>query len=68
MDTETLPALAQRLDLVAVLVFALVSGARGAWVFGHVFRAAIADRDDWKKIAMSGTSIADRTVAAMEKK
>ena len=67
-EVATLPAFAQRLDLVLVLVLALVGGARSWWVFGWVFVAMQRDRDDWKAMALSGTTIADRTIAAMEKK
>ena len=68
MDSEALTVLASRLDLVAVLVLALFTGSRGAWVWGWVYAQMVRDRDDWKAMALSGTIIADRTVSTLEKK
>lgn len=68
MEIVELPGLAKQLDLVLGLIFVIITGARGMWVFGHVYTSAIQDRNEWRTLALSGLSLTDRSVSAMEKK
>lgn len=55
--------------ILGVLVFILVGGYKKWWVWGWIYqdaeeRAAKAEkeRDDWRDIALTGTSVAEKTV------
>lgn len=51
------------------LVFALVilwAGVKRYWVFGWAYTACIAERDEWKEVALRGTTIAERAVTHQE--
>jgi len=55
--------------IVGVLLFVLVGGYKGWWVFGWQYKDALdridqaeKERDDWRDIALTGTSMAERTV------
>lgn len=44
---------------LALLIVVLWTGARGLWVFGHVYSELLADRDRWRDLALKGTDLAD---------
>ncbi len=55
--------------IVGILAFVLIGGYKGWWVFGWQYRdvqdrikKAEQERDDWRDIALTGTSMAERTV------
>lgn len=52
----------QRGGLPFVLFLLLVSGYRQMWVWGYLYRATLREKDEWKELALSGTSLA-RTAA-----
>lgn len=64
---------------LVLLILILVAGARGWWVFGRemtnrerAHEAAILDirqdRDEWKRLALTGTDIAQKAVTAAAEK
>lgn len=53
---------------LGVLILIIVSGAQGRWVWGYQFRAALREKDEWKELALRGTSLAEgASVFAMQK-
>jgi len=64
---------------LVLLIMVLVSGAKGAWVFGRELkhlddryeRALLdlrSDRDEWKEIALHGTQLASKAVDVAERR
>ena len=52
--------LAERLasaPTVVLLLLIIFAGAKEWWVWGTTYRAALADRDEWKRIAMESTGL-----------
>lgn len=64
-STGNPPWLDAALGPLGLLVFLLVGvvwgGIKQWWVFGWQYREATRDRDDWRSLAMQGTSAADKT-------
>lgn len=58
------PWLDAALGPLGLLVFLLVGvvwgGIKQWWVFGWQYREATRDRDDWRHLALQGTSAADK--------
>lgn len=48
--------------IIALLVVILVGGVREWWVFGWYYTEMSRERDTWKELALSGTSLAERAV------
>lgn len=58
---------------VGGVILILISGARGAWVFGYIYKESIAreatiakDRDDWRTLALRATGTGERLVQYRE--
>lgn len=49
----------EQLTIAGLLLAAIAAGARGMWVFGWIYRAAIVDRDFWRDRALLGTGLAE---------
>lgn len=52
--------LAERLasaPTVVLLLLIIFAGFKEWWVWGTTYRAALADRDEWKRIAMESTGL-----------
>ena len=62
MDIKAVLDVVETAGLIGVLVLILVGGAREWWVYGRFYRAALEDRDEWKRMALTGTELADRAV------
>lgn len=65
METLTIAqALAMLKDggMLAVLLFALIGGARKWWVFGWQYEKICEERDLWRRLALTGTDLAGRAV------
>jgi len=59
----TIEQLVQQFGLpVAMLILALISGARGTWVFGREFRASLKREDEWKQIAYKALNVGEQVV------
>lgn len=58
-----------RITVALLLVVLLYGGSRPKdpwWVFGWLFRERTRERDEWKKLALKGTSLAKRSVQVAE--
>jgi hypothetical protein len=49
---------------IALLLLALIAGARGTWYYGNTYRSLERDRDYWREMALRGTDLAERAVDA----
>lgn len=59
----TIEQLVQQFGLpIAMLILALVSGARGTWVFGREFRASVDREEEWKQIAYQALKLGEKVV------
>lgn len=59
----TIEQLVQQFGLpIAMLILALVSGARGTWVFGREFRASVDREEEWKQIAYKALNVGERII------
>ena len=60
----TFEQLVQQFGLpITMLLVALVSGARGVWVFGREFRASVAREEEWKQIAYKALNVGEKVVS-----
>jgi hypothetical protein len=46
---------------IALLLLALVAGARGTWYYGNTYRSLERDRDYWRELALRGTDLAEKS-------
>ena len=67
------------LGVSAVLIAALLSGSRGVWVYGRSHQEVvrhlltridqlIEERDQWRRMALRGTDVAEKAVAVAARK
>ena len=54
----------EQITIAGLLIAAIAAGARGMWVFGWIYKAAIVDRDFWRDRALGSTGLAE--IAAEE--
>jgi hypothetical protein len=62
MDYSKLFDIASKVSLAVVLMVILVGGVNGYWVAGSTYREMVADRNEWKNLALQGTNLAVRTL------
>lgn len=66
------------LGIAGLLLAALFGGAKGVWVYGRVHQEMIdhltrridelvRERDEWKRLALRGTEVAEKAVTAVAK-
>lgn len=67
LNPELLSALSD-LGTVALLVIILVAGTRGWWVFGWHYEEVARERDAWRDIALSTTSLAEKAIQRLERR
>lgn len=60
---EQLLALLDKGGTIALLVFVLIAGWRGWWVFGREYNDKVKECDSWRRLALQGTDLAHRAVA-----
>ena len=60
-DTEILQAVRDA-GVSGLLAFALIGGFRQWWVFGWQHKQVCKERDEWKKLALEGTHLSERTI------
>ncbi len=53
--------------VIGLLMLVLVGGARAWWVFGWTYKLMLRDRDMWRRLALSGTSLAERSLRLVER-
>jgi hypothetical protein len=65
MDQQVFIALVQTFGLpLALLMFALITGALDMWVYGKRYRELLEDRDYWREQALRNTDLAETAVQA----
>jgi hypothetical protein len=52
---------------MGLLMVTLITGARGAWVFGSHYRAMVEERNYWRSIAFHNLKIAEKVTTVAEK-
>lgn len=52
--------LLQQAPVVVLLVLILVAGAKKWWVWGWVYDAKSKEADEWKRVALGGTGLAEK--------
>lgn len=69
MDFVKVADLASKVSLATLLVLILVGGQQGFWVYGSTYKDMVADRDEWKHLALQGARLAtvasNQTIAGM---
>lgn len=65
-EASSIVDLISNAGLVGLLVLIIVGGAKRMWVFGWVYENALAEKDEWKELALSGTTVAEKAVSAAE--
>lgn len=64
MDISKLTEYAGRLTATLLLIFIVYSGSMGLWVYGTTYKQMVAERDEWKDLAIKGAVIANKTTFA----
>ncbi len=67
LNPELLSALSD-LGTIALLLLILIAGARGWWVFGWHYEEVARERDAWREIALSTTSLAEKAIQRLERR
>jgi hypothetical protein len=62
IDIATAWQIVQSGGSLAALFFVVIGGARGWYVWGWTHRAVERDRDFWRQLALSGTSLAQKSL------
>ena len=57
----------EQITIAGLLIGALAAGARGMWVFGYIYQAALKERDFWRDRALAGTGLAEIAADVAEK-
>lgn len=58
MNYEQLVNVASKLSLATLLIIILVGGYQGLWVYGPTYKQMVAERDEWKSLALKGANVA----------
>lgn len=53
--------------LLVFLLFVLFAGWRRWWVYGSALDEMTKDRDEWKRLALRGTRVVEKTLDVAEK-
>lgn len=67
LNPELLSALSD-LGTITLLLLILIAGARGWWVFGRHYEEVARERDAWREIALSTTSLAEKAIQRLERR
>ena len=59
---------ANSLSVVAVLVLILLGGFKRWWVFGWHYKQVEQEKNDWRELALKGTSLAEELTEAHKRK
>jgi hypothetical protein len=63
MDYAKILDLASKISLASLLILILLGGYQGVWIYGSTYREMVADRDEWKHLAMEGAHLATKASA-----
>lgn len=58
----------EQITIAGLLLAALLTGARGWWVFGYLYQSALKERDFWRDRALAGTGLAEIAADVAEEK
>jgi len=58
---------AEKLGIVGILFVALLGGMRKWWVWGWAYDQVVAERDEWKHLALKSFELASKVTEAAEK-
>ncbi len=62
MDAAEIIQTVRDAGVTGLLVFALIGGFRRWWVFGWQHNEVVKERDEWKRLALHGTNLSEKTV------
>lgn len=63
MDWNTVVQIADKGGTLVLLLVILWTGSKGRWHFDREFQALRTDRDEWKSLALQGSSLAREAVS-----
>lgn len=66
--TEAVEFITNQGGIAALVILALVAGARGQWVFGREHKAMTEDRDYWRSLAEGALDISANAVGLAERR
>ena len=61
-DLDALLTYLERGGVLAVLAFIIVTGMKQVWVWGWMYRHALAERDEWKNRWLQAIKLAEKAV------
>lgn len=67
MDLVQVTRVVSDLGLVGLLLVILFGGIKQWWVFGWTYDQARRERDEWKTMALSGTTLAEGGLTLAER-
>jgi len=67
LSPQVLSALSD-LGTVALLLLILLAGVKGWWVFGWHYEEVARERDAWREIVLSTTSLAEKAIQRLERR
>ena len=67
MDIADFIDLVQKGGITALVLMILIGGAKEWWVYGVTYRRLLRDRDEWRSIALSSTTMAEKSLDARSK-
>ena len=67
MDITALYELINKGGVVALLLIIVVAGIKRYWVPGWLYRQILKERDEWKQLALRGSSLATRIINEKER-
>jgi hypothetical protein len=65
-ESELLSMLLGPVGLLVAMILAIMGVIRGWWVPGFWYREMVADRDEWKEMALRSINAADKAVTLAE--
>ena len=67
MDITALYELINKGGVGALLLIIVVAGIKRCWVPGWLYRQILKERDEWKQLALRGSSLATRIINEKER-
>ena len=67
MDITALYELVNKGGVGALLLIIVVAGIKRYWVPGWLYRQILKERDEWKQLALRGSSLATRIINEKER-
>ena len=67
MTIQEIVGLFSDAGVVGVLVFIIVGGYRQWFVWGWAYRDKTREADEWKRLALSGTALAEKAIGVAKR-